>query len=246
MKTQKFPTVAVQCLVAGLLAMSGSLASAKGDSYAYMASPTADFGIVDLDTGVFTLCGDTGLILAGLGLGADGTIYTAASDGFGYYSVDPRNGKLTNAGDTNVPIWGFGSTADGSLYALDVKANLYSISGPGGTTLIGATGIVRAGGLPGVSAGAPKLYISWGTTLYVVNTQNAKARAIGTEVSGFGGFVQAHGTLYGGANNTSPPSIYRVNKISGADTLVAPLQGEIWGFSGLVPAPKKVKGNCRK
>jgi hypothetical protein len=245
MKTQKFQTVATQ-LVVGLLVMSGGVASAKGDSYAYMASPTADFGIVDLDTGVFTLCGNSGLILAGLGLGADGTIYTAASDGFGYYSVDPRNGKLTSAGDTSARIWAFGSTAGGSLYALDANTNLYSVSGAGGTTLIGPTGIVPAGGLPGVSAGAPKLYITWGTTLYVVNTQTARARAIGTEVSGFGGFVQAHGTLYGGANNTSPPSIYRVNKISGADTLVAPLQGEIWGFAGLVPAPKNVKGNCRK
>jgi hypothetical protein len=227
----------------GLLAMGTGAAAAKGDLYAYMVAKNFDFGVVDLDTGVFTLCGNSGAQLAGLGVGPGGTIYAGTFQTSTVSSVNPSNGALTTIGSTGLTIFGFGSTKKG-LYALDGSGNLYSINPTtAASTLVGATGLALSGSTFGISDGSGKLYASVNGALYVVNAKNAKTVLIGSGSSDFGAFLFAKGMLYGGSA-PSPSSIYTVNTQTGADTFVAQLQGESTDFWGLAPTPKHANGSC--
>jgi len=242
---------AAKCFAAGLLALGSGAALAKGDPFAYMMAGngnmtgSADFGVIDLKTGVFTLCGNSGSLLAGLGLGPDGTIYGGTWQGTTISTVNPSNGALTTVGNTSFQIWAFGSTSKGRLWAMDSPGNLYSINPTtGAATLIGKTGIpFNQSETYGVSAAASKLYVSNETTFYSVSTKHGKAKTVGAESDTFGAFVWIKGVLYGGGAN-QPYSVYTVNPTNGTDTLVAPLTGESNNFWGLVPAPKGATGAC--
>src|SRR5580658_7591413 len=102
----------------GMLAVLSPVGSAKADSYAYVGTGSDQFGTIDLNTGVVTVLGSTGQLLAGL---ADrkGTLYATAyetSTGT-LYTVDPSNGALTAVGNSGEDIRDFGSTTTG-LYAV--------------------------------------------------------------------------------------------------------------------------------
>src|SRR5437773_2755168 len=102
--------------------------SVKADNFAYMSVNGGDFGTIDLDTGVFTLLGNSGQTLGGMGV-ANGKLYatslhTAAGT---LYTVNPANGSLTAVGNSSVNIDDFGSTTT-SLFAVGIDANLYSIN----------------------------------------------------------------------------------------------------------------------
>jgi len=236
-------TLAAHCVAIGWLAVGTGAAVAKGDLYAYIVAGNFDFGVVDLDTGNFTLCGNSGVQVAGLGAGPSGTIYAGTFKSSTVSTVDPSNGALTTVGTTGLTIYGFGSTKKG-LFALDSSGNLYSIDPlTAASTLIGATGLTLSGSTFGVSVGSGKLYVSVNSSLYVVNTRNAKTALIGNGSSDFGAFLYAKGVLYGGTA-PAPSSIYTVNTQTGADTFVAQLQGESTSFWGLAPTPKHANGSC--
>ncbi|MEJ0045117.1 MAG: hypothetical protein WDN04_02435 [Rhodospirillales bacterium] len=61
--------------LAAALAGLAAAGSARADDYAYMGTGTANFGVVDLTTGVYTSCGTSGAQLSGLGVGPDHAIY---------------------------------------------------------------------------------------------------------------------------------------------------------------------------
>ena len=77
--------------------------SARADNIAYMAVyPVGDFGTIDLDTGVFTLLGNSGVAVAGLGV-INGSLYASSLGGAGnLYTVNPANGSLTLVGSSGV------------------------------------------------------------------------------------------------------------------------------------------------
>jgi hypothetical protein len=99
--------------------------SAKANVLAYETS-FADFGIVDLTTGQFTLLGNAGQTLAGLG-NYGGNLYAGINTGTNFYQVSPANGSLTFIGDSGVSIIATGSTTNG-VYEIDVDANLYEVN----------------------------------------------------------------------------------------------------------------------
>jgi YVTN family beta-propeller protein len=214
------------------------------DNFAYeMTGPAGDlFGIVDLNTGVFTSVGSTGLTLAGLG-SYGGIIYGAAYRGSTLYSVNTSTGALTAIGTGNIAYGGFGSTSSG-LYAFGLNGDLYSINPANGAASdLGPTGLSFGGIVMGMSSGSSTLYLTQNNLLYSLNTTNGSATLIGTTnegESGFGALFSVGGTLYGGAYGASTPDIYTLNPQSGTTTFVAaspstPSAPGVAGFWGLAP-----------
>jgi hypothetical protein len=212
------------------------------DNFAYEVTGNDLFGIVDLNTGVFTSVGSTGLRLVGLG-GYGGTIYGGVDGGSTLYSVNTSTGALTTIGTGNIVYRGFGSTMSG-LYAFGANGDLYSINPANGVaTDIGPTGLSFGGTVMGMSSGSNTLYLTKNNSLYSLNTTNGSATLIGTTnegESGFGALVSVGGTLYGGAYDASTPDIYTIDPQTGTTTFVAaspstPSVPGVAGFWGLAP-----------
>src|SRR5271167_4786411 len=113
-------------LLAGCVC-AGVSGSAWANKYAYLYTGDYNFGVVNLKTGAYSLCGNSGLLLAGLAEDEAGNIYGAAFEGNTFYSVNPVNGALTVVGNAGIDFWGLGSTRHG-VYALDSSYNLYSVN----------------------------------------------------------------------------------------------------------------------
>jgi YVTN family beta-propeller protein len=212
------------------------------DNFAYEVTGNDLFGIVDLNTGVFTSVGSTGLRLVGLG-SYGGIIYGAADGGSTLYSVNTSTGALTAIGTGNIVYRGFGSTTSG-LYAFGANGDLYSINpANGAATDIGPTGLSFGGIVMGMSSGSSTLYLTQNNSLYSLNTTNGSATLIGTTnegETGFGALVSVGGTLYGGAYGASTPDIYTIAPQTGTTTFVAaspstPFSSGVAGFWGLAP-----------
>ena len=92
--------------------------SVKADNMAYMAVyASGDFGTIDLDTGTFSLLGNSGQTPAGLDV-ANSTLYMASIYGSGsLYTVNLADGSLTLVGSSGISYDDFGSTTQG-LYAV--------------------------------------------------------------------------------------------------------------------------------
>jgi hypothetical protein len=215
------------------------------DTYAYeITGPGSNlFGVIDLNTGVFTSLGSMGQTLGGLG-SYGGEIYGGAYHGTTLYSIDTSTGALTAIGDGNIGGgYGlFGSTTSG-LYTVGWDAYLYSINPASGAgTKIGPTGL-SISGVMGMSTGSSTLYVTHNNSLYALNTTNGSATFIGTTnegESGFGALVSIGETLYGGAYGSSIPDIYTLDPQTGAATFVAaspstPFSPGVAGFWGLAP-----------
>jgi hypothetical protein len=214
-----------------------SIGSASADSLAYATTGDDIFGVVDLNTGVFSPRGDMGLRLSGLGAGPGGVLY--GGDGRGtLYTVNPTNGVLTAIGSGSVGYWAFGSTNNG-LFALDnvndAIMNLYSIDPrTGAATLIGPTGVSPRAFVEGMSAGAHTLYLTRNSSLYSIDTKTGAATLVGTSTSGeFGPTVFEHGTIYSGA--AGPSAIWTLDRKDGSGTFVADVTGADTNFWGLAP-----------
>jgi len=194
------------------------------DVYAYEATvgPSdsgAEFGVIDLDTGVFTPHGnldkDTVIGIGNYGGVIYGAQYPYAYDDDLIFSID-AGGSETIVGPPGfraLSYDGFGSTTAG-LFAT-VGGVLYGVgtngqSGPIGTT---QTGVLSSGG--------SVLYVGSGQRLYSVNTVNGDATFIGnTGISGgISALAVVGGVLYaiGGATN----NIYTLNVGTGAATFLA-------------------------
>jgi hypothetical protein len=216
------------------------------DNFAYEVTGNALFGVVDLNTGVFTSLGSMGVTLAGLGT-YGGVIYGGDYHGSMLYSVNTSTGALTAIGTGNISYGDFGSTTAG-LYAFGDNGDLYSINPTNGAaTDIGATGLSFGGIVMGMSSGSSTLYLTQNNSLYSLNTTSGSATLIGTtneSESGFGALVSVGGALYGGAYDASTPDIYSLDPQSGAATFVAaspstPSSPGVAGFWGLAPIPQQ-------
>ena len=147
------------------------------------------FGIVDLNSGAFTLIGNMGSGgYDGLAV-ANGTLYTEQNGLL--YSVNTANANLTLIGGvTGTPnLASFGSTTTG-LYGLtgagpQEVATLYSINPKTGAMT--AIGPIGASAIPNgqtyyqrLSVGSSTLYLEANSNLYTVNTATGAATQVGT------------------------------------------------------------------
>ena len=208
MKIRKHPTTGL--LIIGFLAVFAT--SLEAGDLAYMLAETGGaankFGIVDLQSGAFTLIGNMGAGgYAGLGV-ANGVLYTEQNGGL--YSVNVTNASLTLIGGTignNIPV--FGSTTSG-LYGiapvgLQSVPTLFSInSATGAVTSIGAVSVIPNGGGANakLSTGSGTLYLENSGSLYTLSTTTGAATLVGTDTGGFpvNALLFENGTLYLGAN----------------------------------------------
>lgn len=226
-------------IVLGILSCLFALSLVASDHYAYEVTSTAQFGVVDLDTGVFTQISTLATTIGGLGV-AQGSLY--GMHGNMLYRINPGTGRLTAVGNPATFTYaGLGSTTSG-LYGFDPSMNLYSIDPvSGATTLIGSTGLRIPGGF-GVSTGADDLYVTISqpgcgitkTALYSINTKTAEAHGIRqTDLPcGSGALVSENGTLYAGGN-ISPVATYTLSTANGTSTFVAHVAGTMSYFYGL-------------
>ena len=133
-------------------------ANVKADDMAFVGENNADFGTLDLNTGAFTLLGNSGQTLAGMAV-ADGDLFASSyhlSTGT-LFQVNPATGALTTIGTSSVDIDDFGSTTSG-LYVIGTDKNLYSVNPTtGAETLIGATGLSSLGSWRSLSTNSSTL-----------------------------------------------------------------------------------------
>ena len=222
---------------------------ASADTYAYMTAENGDYGVLDLTSGAFNLCGNSGLTLAGLAVGPKGKLFTSSYHTGGpistIYTVNPANGALTPV-ETNLiaNTEGIASTTAGKIFALDFGLNLYSINPLNAVaTLIGSTK-VAIGTTVGVSTGSKTLYMSNNATLYKLNVTTGKATKIGsTGANTITAMVKIGTTLYAGGQ-AQPPNLLTVNPLTGATTQYAQIMGETSFVYGLVSAPKQTSTAC--
>ncbi len=214
-----------------------SAAVLKADNIAFMGTVSGDFGTIDLNTGVFSLLGNSGVTLAGMAV-ANATLYGSSyhtSTGT-LYSINPTNGSLTTIGTSSLDIDDFGSTTS-RLYAVGVDANLYSINAfTGAPTLIGPTGL-GFGTWRSLSTNSSTLYFADGVNLYTLNTTTGAATLVGN-MGGpeMGAMLQEAGLLYGGANLPGL-SVDTLDATTGAATTGPSVTGTSSAFFALAPNP---------
>jgi hypothetical protein len=212
-------------------------ASLKADNIAFMGTVNGDFGTIDLNTGTFSLLGNSGVTLAGMAV-ADATLFgssyhTATGT---LYTINPSNGGLTVVGTSSLDIDDFGSTTSG-LYVVGVDANLYYINtANGAATLIGPTGL-GFGSWRSLSTNSSILYFADGANLYILNTATGAATLVG----GMGGpeqgaMLEEGGILYGG-ENTPGFSVDTLNVTTGNATVGPSVTGTTSSFFALAPNP---------
>lgn len=232
---KKLITVAALALVTSL-----GIVCVKADNFAYMGVRGGGFGTIDLNTGVFSLLGNSGQQLAGLAV-QNGTLYGSSwntANGT-LYSVNPANGNLTAIGSSAVTYDDLGSTTSG-IFAVGTNANLYSInSANGAATLIGPTGLnvgnTVTGNTIGLSTAASVLYFTDVTNLYSLNTTSGAATLIGNMGSDqVAAMVFEGNSLYAGENSPSL-QVDTLNSVTGAVTGGPSVTGTGNTFWGLAP-----------
>ena len=224
-------------------------ASLQADDMAYMLGTAAlgvqnPLGIVDLNTGVFTLIGNMGSGgYDGLAV-ANGVLYTEQNGLL--YSVNTSNANLTLIGGlTGNNLATFGSTTTG-LYGLagtgsfDV-ATLFSINPETGA--ITAIGPIGASAIPNgqgayvsLSVGSSALYMEYRSNLYIINTTTGAATQVGTTDSN--DYLTSvplfeNGTYYAGSGS----GIGTINVTTGQITPGSTISGGPGSMVGLAPDP---------
>ena len=162
-------------------------------SYAYMLTTQYQgnqnpFGVVDLNSGAFTLIGNMGNGgFDGFGV-ANSTLYTEQNGLL--YSVNTATANLTLVGGvTGTPnLVTFGSTTTG-LYGVgntgsQTVATLFSINPQTGTMTaigpLGASAIPNGGdAYVRLSVGSPTLYLEYNSNLFTINTTTGAATQVG-------------------------------------------------------------------
>jgi uncharacterized protein (TIGR03437 family) len=202
------------------------------------------FGIVDLNTGVFTLIGNMGSGgYDGLAVAND-VLYTEQNGLL--YSVNTSNANLTLIGGLNGNnLAAFGSTTSG-LYGLagtgsNVVATLFSINPQTGA--ITAIGPLGASAIPNgqgsyarLSVGSSNLYMEFQSNLYTINTTTGAATQVGTTDSN--DYLTSvplfeNGTYYAGSGSV----IGTINVATGQITPGSALSGGPGSLVGLAPDP---------
>jgi uncharacterized protein (TIGR03437 family) len=217
---------------------------------AYMLGTAAQgvenpFGIVDLNSGAFTLIGNMGSGgYDGLAV-ANGALYTEQNGLL--YSVNTTNANLTLIGGVtgNPNLATFGSTTTG-LYGLgstgsfDV-ATLFSINPETGAITgigpIGASVIPNGQGFYArLSVGSSTLYIEFNSNLYTVNTTTGAATQVGaTDGNGYltSVLLLEYGTYYVGTGS----GIGTINLATGQIDPHSSIFGAAGSPVGLAPDP---------
>src|SRR4029453_13016534 len=113
-------------------ALTFSAFSGKADNMAYMTvyhsgGGASDFGTINLDTGAFSLLGNSGQSLCGFAV-AKGQLYAVPcyTNIGSLYTVNLADGSLTLVGTSGIVYSEFGSTPQG-VYAVGRDGNLYSV-----------------------------------------------------------------------------------------------------------------------
>ena len=230
----KKPIAAITALALASLLCPISL---QADNIAYMGVIGGDFGTIDLNTGVFTVLGNSGQTLAGMavenGMLFGSSYHTAAGT---LYSINPANGSLTTIGSSSLDYDDFGSTTSG-IFAVGTDTSFYSVNpANGATTLIGPTGI-GLGNWRSLSTGASSLYFSSGANLYTLNTSTGAATLVGN-MGGpqIGAMLLEGGNLYGGQDSPSL-AVDTIDPLTGAATTGPGLTGSTAAFFALAPNP---------
>jgi uncharacterized protein (TIGR03437 family) len=227
-----------------LVTLAGSL---EADDMAYMLGTAAlgvqnPLGIVDLNTGVFTLIGNMGSGgYDGLAV-ANGVLYTEQNGLL--YSVNTSNASLTLIGGLNGNnLATFGSTTTG-LYGLASSgsssvATLFSINPEtGAVTAIGPIGAIPNGQgyYARLSVGSSALYMEFNSNLYIINTTTGAATQVGTtDTNDYLSTVALfeNGTYYAGYG----PGIGTINVTTGQIKPGSMLSGGTGSTVGLAPDP---------
>ena len=224
---RNWPSVAVSLLA--LLVLSAGAAMA--DLNVYEETGGAGFGTLDLNTGLYTSIGNSGILLSGLGE-VDGVVYGGAEETNQLYSVNTSTGALTAVGGLSSVDYGdTGSTLNG-LYAVGRDSYLYSINvSTGAATQIGYLG-VQVGGTIGMSSNSATLYYTDNDNLYTINTTTGTATLVGATGSTIGAMVTENGTLFAGVEI---PLAVGVLDPATAGLTVGPLEyrgcpGDFWGL----------------
>jgi uncharacterized protein (TIGR03437 family) len=224
-------------------------ASVRADNLAYMLGTAAlgaenPLGIVDLNTGAFTLIGNMGSGgYDGLAV-ANGVLYTEQNGLL--YSVNTTNASLTLIGGlTGLNLSTFGSTTTG-LYGMAPTGSysvetLFSINPQTGA--ITAIGPIGASAIPNgtgfyarLSVGSSTLYMENNSNLYIINTTTGAATQVGTTDShDYLSTVPLfeNGTYYAGAGSV----IATINVTTGQITPGSALSGGPGSLVGLAPDP---------
>jgi len=224
-------------------------ASLEADDMAYMLGTQAlgvqnPLGIVDLNTGVFTLIGNMGSGgYDGLAV-ANGILYTEQNGLL--YSVNTSNANLTLIGGlTGNNLATFGSTSTG-LYGLGPTgsfsvATLFSINPEtGAVTAIGPLGASAVPNGQGyyarLSVGSSTLYMEFNSNLYIINTTTGAATQVGTTSSN--SYLTSVPLFENGANYTgSGSAIGTINVTTGQITPGSAISGGPGSIVGLAPDP---------
>jgi hypothetical protein len=213
----------------------------RADELAYATTLDDQFGVADLNTGVFTPISNTGFTFSGLGT-VGGTLYGGGYHQDTLYSVNATTGAVTTIGNSGFSYFDTGSTTAG-LFAIGDNGNLYSINpSTAAATLIGpVTGVPLTGIAVGMSSGGNQLYLANDSSLYLLNTSTAVATLIGSSSSGnFTSLLVQGGTIFAGSYD--PIAVYNLSESDGSGTLLADVSGSS-SFIGLVsdftsvPAP---------
>jgi ribosomal protein L6P/L9E len=184
------------------------------------------FGVLDLNTGVFTPRGQMQNTVVGLGTYGGllyGAQYPYVSDDDLVFTIDPLNGSQTIAGPLGshpISYGSFGSTA-GGLFAT-VGSGLYGFN-----TLTFTGGVIGPTQTGVLSSGGTALYVGSGSELYSLNTGDGHATFIGNTgiPGGISALVVVGGVLYAvsdeATTNSPINNIYTLNVTTGAATFIA-------------------------
>ena len=131
----------LKLIIWGAVVIALASGSARADALVYGVTGDNLFGVLDLNTGVFTESGDMGQRISGLGVGPGGVLY---GSGYPYsspnlYSINPTNGALTLVGNNfSSGFYDLGSTTTGLFAMGNSDGKLYSINpSTGAGSLIG-------------------------------------------------------------------------------------------------------------
>ena len=249
-------------IVVGLYLVCAS-AAAQADSYACYETSygAADFGVVDLSTGVTTPVGSLGSNIGYDGAGFNnglatfnGRLYTI-NNSYGFYgqlySVNTSNGAVTAVGSPSGIFYdALGSTTSG-LFAVGAPAGvltpaLYSINPSTGAATLIASFTIPSGlpGGPSLSTNSNSLYMAFGggnPYFYQINTSSGQLSLISASLcvtndtqqcNGMNEMVEENGILYGSDMNNKLFTIdTTTGVVSPSGNSVTNITGEVYGLA---------------
>lgn len=220
-----------------LALLIASTAIVRADNFAYMGTVAGEFGTINLNTGVFSILGNSGQTLAGMAV-TNGKIYASSYHTTGkLFTVNPANGSLTLVGNTTSAVYDdFGSTTSG-LYAIGTDAALYSINPTtGAETFIGSTGL-SFGSWRSLSTNSNTLYFANGPNLYTINRNTGAPTLVGN-MGGpeIGALLEEAGQLFGGTDSPTL-KVATLNTTTGLATTGPSLSGSGSPFYAIAPFP---------